>query len=231
MSSLARRRELPLNLNAIDTRQKAPLRFFFSSSFLFSRMWIAGNERGPTQRRFSCSDSHFCTKLLLAAHYTGTVQPNQWAGLGLHCCHGEGIICIWGKKERKEKRRFLHSGPDFVPTRNAGYEQLFQLVTFKRPTKGMFLKSQLDQSLIKYRGGSKIASQCNTGKFKIPQNLFSSLKYVQKYRSLLKRENINLICLMFLILALMLQFPNAHRLNIATLSPLGNVDSAWKGFE
>lgn len=151
--------------------------------------------------------------------------------LGYTVAMVRGLSAYGEKKERKEKRRFLHSGPDFVPTRNAGYEQLFQLVTFKRPTKGMFLKSQLDQSLIKYRGGSKIASQCNTGKFKIPQNLFSSLKYVQKYRSLLKRENINLICLMFLILALMLQFPNAHRLNIATLSPLGNVDSAWKGFE
>lgn len=121
--------------------------FFKCFFFFFCRMWIAGNERGPTQSRFSCSDSDFCTKPLLAAHYTGTVQPNQRAGLGLHCCHGERIICIRKKKKRKrERRRFLHCGPDFVPTPAAGYGQLFQLVTFKSPTRGMFLKSQLDKS-------------------------------------------------------------------------------------
>lgn len=82
--------------------------FFFLKTdffFFFCRMWIAGNERGPTQSRFSCSDSHFCTKPLLAAHYTGTVQPNQRAGLGLHCCHGERIICIRKKKKKKKRKK------------------------------------------------------------------------------------------------------------------------------
>lgn len=105
-SSPARRRQPPLNLNAIDTRQMTLQHFFLKTVFFFfffCRMWIAGNERGPTQSRFSCSDSDFCTKPLLAAHYTGTVQPNQRAGLGLHCCHGERIICIRKKKKEKEK--------------------------------------------------------------------------------------------------------------------------------
>lgn len=56
-------------------------------------------------------------------------------------------LSAYGKKKRKrERRRFLHCGPDFVPTPAAGYGQLFQLVTFKSPTRGMFLKSQLDKS-------------------------------------------------------------------------------------
>lgn len=59
-------------------------------------------------------------------------------------------LSAYEKKERKKKRkenrrRFLHCGPDFVPTPAAGYRQLFQLVTFKSSTRGMFEKSQLDK--------------------------------------------------------------------------------------